>query len=130
MVTPRRVLLVGDSSQLLIALKALIRTAPDLDVLGDPVAAEQALARAQVGQPDVVLLAMPLDAVCLALVRELAGLPRPPHLLVLTNELDEIEMSALVDAGVASYLPLGTAPADVLSSLLTSPPTKSHEYVK
>jgi len=117
MVTPLRVLLVGESSQLLIALKALIKTAPDLAVLGDPVAAEEALAQAQFGQSDIVLLAMPPNAICLALARELVRLPRPPHILVLAGELDESQMSALIDAGVGGYLLVGTAPTDILSAL-------------
>ncbi len=128
MVTPLRVLLVGDSSQLLIALKALIKTAPDLDVLGDPVAAEKALAQARSGWPDTVLLAMPPNAACLALARELARLPRPPHILVLAGELDETQMSALTAAGVGGYLLLGTAPADILSILLTSRPSQNSVF--
>lgn len=118
MVTPLRVQLVGEDGRLLKALKALLRSAPDMDVLGESAAAEDTLTLAQAEQPDVVLLAMPSTAECLALVRRLVNLSRPPHILVLAKELDETEMSALIDAGVGGYLPVGIAPADILSALV------------
>jgi DNA-binding NarL/FixJ family response regulator len=117
MVTPLRVLLFGGNGQLLKALIALIKSAPDMDVLGQPASNEDALVQTETGRPDVVLLAAQATAMDLALVRRLVNLPRPPFILVLVNEPEDLEMQAAIAAGVGGYLPVGTLPDGILDAL-------------
>jgi DNA-binding NarL/FixJ family response regulator len=117
MVKPIQILLVGGDTLLRKALTALIRSTPDMVVVGQTAAAHQALADEHLTRVDVVVLLCQSAAEALVLASSLLAQPRPPRVLVISHELDGGELAAAVDAGRLAYLPLGTPPAEILQKV-------------
>jgi DNA-binding NarL/FixJ family response regulator len=116
------VLIVDDQPLVRAGLAALLRAAPDFDVVGEAADGEQAVACSAATNPDVVLMdvRMPgLDGIA-ATRRILAGAAeQPPRILILTTfDLDEYLYDALA-AGAAGFLLKEAEPARLLSAIHT-----------
>jgi DNA-binding NarL/FixJ family response regulator len=113
-----RVLLVDDEELVRSGLRLILSTEPDLDVVAEAADGEQALAMAELHQPDVVMLdiRMPgLDGIEVA--RRLAASGSPARVVVLTTfDNDEYVYGAL-QAGASGFL-LKDAPATQLVSAI------------
>lgn len=100
-----RVVLVEDQTLVREGLKGLLSLAEDVEVVADPADGLEALQAIARTQPDLVLsdVRMPrLDGI--ALIRELAGLPKPPPVLLLTTFDDQPAFDEAVHAGARGFL--------------------------
>ena len=113
-----RILLVDDHVTVRKALYALIATAADMEVVGavaDGAAArEQALSL----KPDVIILDLStLGGETTSVLASLTNMVPPARILVLTDEIDQGEISAAVGTGVKGYLIKGTSAVTILEAV-------------
>jgi DNA-binding NarL/FixJ family response regulator len=102
---PARVYIVDEHSTIRTALAERLSRAADLQVIGHTGDWKDVIEEVRSLNPDVVLVEIKRsDGMGLELVRELAGLPGAPGLLVLTSYLSSWEEDAARRAGAASYL--------------------------
>jgi DNA-binding NarL/FixJ family response regulator len=114
------VLVVDDQSLIRAGLVALIRAAPDLDVVGEAATGEAAVTIAADLRPDVVLMdiRMPgMDGVE-ATQRILAGAHQPRVLVLTTFDLDEYVYAAL-KAGASGFVLKDAPPERLLAAVHT-----------
>ncbi|MGY1769662.1 response regulator [Blastococcus sp. SYSU D00813] len=113
-----RVLLVDDHAHFRAGLRALLGTAPDLEVCGEAASGEEALAVVVRTQPDVVLLdlGMPGMGGVAATERLVAASPHA-RVLVLSMSDDDDSVFAALRAGARGYLLKGAGRAEILRSV-------------
>ena len=115
---PIRVLIADDHAIVRLGLRALIATAPDLEVVGEAVDGTDAVRKARCLCPDVIVmdLVMPgkdgLQATT-EITREDPG----ARILVLTGCAAEEKLVAAVQAGALGYLLKDAAPQDLLQAI-------------
>ena len=113
-----RVLLVDDEELVRNGLRLILSTEPDLEVVAEAADGEQALAMAELHQPDVVMLdiRMPgLDGIEVA--RRLAASGSPARVVVLTTFDNDDYVYGALRAGASGFL-LKDAPATHLVSAI------------
>ncbi len=113
-----RVLLVDDEELVRSGLRLILSTEPDLEVVAEAADGEQALAMAELHQPDVVMLdiRMPgLDGIEVA--RRLAASGSPARVVVLTTFDNDDYVYGALRAGASGFL-LKDAPATQLVSAI------------
>jgi DNA-binding NarL/FixJ family response regulator len=113
-----RVLVVDDHQLVRAGLTVLLRTAPDLDVVGQAADGEQALVLARDLQPDVVLmdLSMPvLDGV--AATRRLLAERPGARVVVLTSFAETERVQQALAAGAVGYLLKDCDPHELMSGV-------------
>ena len=100
-----QVVVADDQGMVRSGFSVLLNAQPDIEVIGEAVNGQEAIAMAASLQPDVILMdvRMPvLDG--LQATREITGLPDPPKVLVLTTfDLDDYVYEAL-RAGASGFL--------------------------
>jgi two-component system response regulator AlgR len=102
-VTPLKVLVVDDEPPARERLRSLLAEMPDVEVVGEAVNGEQALAKAGELEPDVVLLDVRMPGMDgLEAARHLGQLEEPPA-VIFTTAYDEYAMNAF-DAQAVGYL--------------------------
>ncbi|WP_029432735.1 response regulator transcription factor [Blastococcus sp. URHD0036] len=113
-----RVLLVDDHAHFRAGLRALLATAPDLEVCGEAASGEEALAVVGRMTPDVVLLdlGMPGMGGVAATERLVAASPHA-RVLVLSMSDDDDSVFAALRAGARGYLLKGAGRAEILRSV-------------
>ena len=102
---PIRVLLVDDHAVVRQGLRAFLQLQPDVEVVGEADGGRAAVAAAEAGRPDVVLmdLVMPAgDGV--EAIRAVAAAAPGARVLVLSSFTDEERIFAAMQAGAAGYL--------------------------
>lgn len=111
---PIRVLLADDHAVVREGLKAVIDSAPGLEVVGEAADGPSAVARAAELDPDVAVVDVSMPGMSGAQVTTALREARPDRrVLVLTVHEDRGYLRALMDAGAAGYL-LKRATADQL----------------
>lgn len=112
------VLLVDDHPLVRAGLTAMIRTAEDLEVVGEAAAAAEAVALVQTSAPQVVLmdLSMPeVDGVeATRLVLEVAP---DTKVVVLTSFHDRARVTGALQAGAVGYVLKDSDPRDILGAI-------------
>lgn len=115
-----RVAVVDDEALVRRGLSVLLRSEPDIDVVGEAADGGAAVAMARRHHPDVMLMDIRMPRVDgLAATRELAADPATAgtRVLVLTTfDLDE-HVFAAMRAGASGFLPKDTAPEDLLRAI-------------
>ena len=100
-----RVVVADDQGMVRSGFSVLLNAQPDIEVIGEAVNGQEAIARAAELRPDVILMdvRMPvLDG--LHATREITAMPDPPKILVLTTfDLDDYVYEAL-RAGASGFL--------------------------
>ncbi|MHB1225843.1 MAG: response regulator, partial [Gemmatimonadaceae bacterium] len=88
-----------------VGLKALLRSVPDINVVGEASGGDEAVAVAAGRSPHVVVmdLEMPLGDGARA-TRALAAFDRPPHVLILTMHTEESRLLELLELGASGFL--------------------------
>lgn len=113
-----RVLVVDDSSVMRVGLSALVEVDPGLVVVGEAADGEEAIARAEETQPDVVLLDVRMpNRGGLSVVAELAARAK---VIMLTFTDDDASVRTALSEGACGYLVHGTFDADSLTALVRS----------
>ncbi|MFI6045783.1 response regulator [Nocardia sp. NPDC051321] len=113
------VLVVDDQPLVRGGLAALIRTSPELDVVGEAATGDEAVALAATHRPDVILMdiRMPGTDGITATERILATGNPPPRVLILTTyDLDEYVYTAL-RIGASGFLLKDASPEQVLAAI-------------
>ncbi|MET4645063.1 response regulator transcription factor [Streptomyces sp. NBC_00121] len=113
-----RVLLADDNEITRRGLTWIMDSSPDIEVCGEAVDGQEAVARAGELQPDVVLLdvRMPrLDG--LESIGHLLSLPHPPRVLMLTTFHEDESVRVALRAGAAGFLLKDTPPDDLLRAI-------------
>ena len=123
-----RVLLVDDHNVLRTGLRALLESTGRVDVLGEASSGEEAVDKARVLEPDIVImdLAMPgMDGV--AATRRITELGLDTKILVLTiHDEDEFLIPAF-DAGAAGFLNKSVADTDLMGAIEAL--VRGHSYL-
>jgi len=112
------VMLADDHAVVRAGLRALLRTARDVDVVGEAANGADAVAMAERVKPDVLVtdLSMPImDG--LALTRAVRERGLPTKVLVLTMHGEEEHMMPALEAGAAGYLLKDTAGRELVDAV-------------
>ncbi len=100
-----RVYIVDEHETVRQALADRLGRAADLKIVGHSGNADQAITEVRQGSPDVVLIEVKRsDGLGLEILRQVAEMPNPPRVLVLTSYRSAWEEQAAIRAGADSYL--------------------------
>ena len=115
-----RVLLADDQALIRAGFAALVRSAGDMEVVGEAVDGEDALAQARTARPDVVLMDIRMPGTdgisATALVTGDADLTDVKVLVLTTFEDDDLVLAAL-RAGASGFLGKGVEPVELLDAI-------------
>src|SRR5436305_4460043 len=115
-----RVLIADDQVLIRAGIAAILRAAPGYEVVGEACDGEEAVAMAELAEPDVVLMDIRMpETDGIAATRRILGSGRenPPHILILTTfDLDEYVFHAL-RAGADGFVLKDTPPERLLAAL-------------
>lgn len=113
-----RVLLVDDHRIVRAGLRAMLESTGRIDVVGEASSGEEAVARAESLQPDIVImdLAMP-GAGGLRATRAITALGIGAKILVLTVHDEDEHLAMALDAGAAGYLNKSVADTDLIGAI-------------
>ena len=115
-----RVLLADDQALIRGGFAALVRSAPDMEVVGEAGDGEQALELARETQPDVVLMDVRMPGTdgisATALITDDPALAAVRVLVLTTFEDDELVLAAL-RAGASGFLGKGVEPVELLDAI-------------
>ena len=115
-----RVLLVDDHPMVLEGLRSMLSTAADLEVVGEASTAQDAVAQAQVLQPDIILLDIHLpDMDGLTALTQLKTKVPTAHVLMVTMHDEAAYIFQAAMAGAAGYIVKGVRRPELLSALRT-----------
>ncbi len=118
MTAPIRVLLADDHDVVRIGLRALLASAPDIDVVGEAASGAEALALCATLAPDVVVMDLALgDTDGLTVTRQLVRRGNAPRVLALTMHEEEDYLIPALEAGATGYLVKAAASADLLGAI-------------
>ncbi|MEV0388480.1 response regulator transcription factor [Nonomuraea sp. NPDC050643] len=117
-----KVLVVDDQILVRAGLVALLRAAPDLDVVGEAATGEEAIEQAAATRPDVILMDIRMPGMngVTATERILAMNhdPRPRVLILTTFDVDKYVYNAL-RVGASGFLLKDTPPERLIAAILT-----------
>lgn len=115
-----QVLVVDDDHLMRAGLTMIIEQTSDLSVVAEAEDGRQAVAAVRRERPDVVLMDVRMPVLGgIEATREIASLPDPPRILILTTfELDEYVFNAL-QAGASGFLLKRTPPEQLIEGIRT-----------
>ena len=113
-----RVLIVDDHAILRAGLAGLLRTQPDIEVIGEAEDGEQGVELARTLQPDVVVMDVSMPGVNGIAATHRISVERP-NVRIVALSLHESEQmaSALRDAGAAVYLTKGESADELIAAI-------------
>jgi len=115
-----RVFLVDDHAVLRAGLRALIDLESDLDVVGEASSGEEALARIPLVKPDVVVMDLDMPGMGgLATTRKVAEAGIGARVLVLSSQVEEVNLLPVLEAGGSGYVHKSSAEDDVIEAIRT-----------
>jgi DNA-binding NarL/FixJ family response regulator len=113
-----RVLIADDHAILREGIRALLKTADDIEVVGEAADGQEAIAQAEKLRPDVVLMDVSMPGLGgLEATLELRKRLPDTRVLVLTQHEDREYLRRFLQAGVAGYLLKKTAGAELVSGI-------------
>jgi DNA-binding NarL/FixJ family response regulator len=113
-----RVLLADDHAMLRGGLKALLNLEADMDVVGEASTGEEAVDRARVLRPDVVVMDLDMPgAGGLEATRAIAALEQGTRVLVLTSQSEDEYLLPVLEAGGSGYVHKTKADQDLISAI-------------
>ncbi|MER5642553.1 response regulator transcription factor [Kitasatospora sp. NPDC002227] len=114
-----RVLLCDDHAVVRAGLRALLSSAPELEIVGEAASGEEALAAVARHRPDVVLMDLQLgggiDGV--ETTRRLTAAADPPRVLVLTTYDTDADITRAIEAGATGYLLKAERPEELFTAI-------------
>src|SRR5690349_6877363 len=113
-----RIVLVDDHSVVRAGLKAVLKQAPDISVVGEASNGKEALALAERVKPDVVImdLSMP-DMDGAAATKAIVASGVPSKILVLTMHAEDEYLLPLLEAGASGYLVKSAADTELVTAI-------------
>lgn len=121
-----RVLLADDHEIVRLGLRAVLESAEDIEVIGEVATAEAAVAAAQAGGIDVILMDLRFGAGVEG-TRFATGadataeikrtMEKPPHVLVVTNYDTDADILGAIEAGALGYLLKDAPPEELLAAV-------------
>jgi DNA-binding NarL/FixJ family response regulator len=117
---PVRVLLVDDDDLMRAGLRAVLRSDPTIEVVGEAANGRAAVAAARAKRPDVVLMDVRMpDLDGIAATREVVAVSPEARVVILTTfEQDDYIFGAL-SAGASGFLLKRTSPEELLAAIHT-----------
>ena len=117
--TAIRLLLADDHPVVRAGLRAVLESELDIVVVDEVATAESAIARAQTGDLDVVLMDLQFGTGLggIEATGQIAGLATPPRVVVLTTYDTEADIIAAVEAGAAGYLLKDAPPEELIAAV-------------
>ena len=121
-----RVLLADDHEIVRLGLRAVLESADDIEVIGEVATAEAAIAAAQAGGIDVILMDLRfgpgvegtrLATGADATVEIKRTMEKPPHVLVVTNYDTDADILGAIEAGALGYLLKDAPPEELLAAV-------------
>lgn len=114
-----RIVLADDHPVVRAGLRAMLSGDPDLDMIGEAVTPDDAVALATDLTPDVVLMDLQFgtDQTGADATRRIRALPNPPAVLVLTNYDTDSDILDAVEAGASGYLLKDAPPAELIAAI-------------
>jgi DNA-binding NarL/FixJ family response regulator len=113
-----RVVVADDHPIVRSGIKAELDAATGIEVVGEATDGKQVLSQVTDLAPDVLLLDINMPGMrALAVMRDLAHLPSPPHVLVLTVERDIECVIAMLKAGATGYLVKDEHPCTIVDGV-------------
>ncbi|MFC0601530.1 response regulator [Streptomyces palmae] len=117
---PLRILLCDDHAVVRAGLRALLGSAPDVEVVGEAGDGEEAVALAAALRPAVVLMDLQLGAGMTGIEatrRITSAGPGAPHVLVLTTYDTDADITRAIEAGAIGYLLKAERPEELFSAI-------------
>ena len=121
-----RVLLADDHEIVRLGLRAVLESADDIEVIGEVATAEAAIAAAQAGGIDVILMDLRfgpgVEGTRLATGADATAeikrtMENPPHVLVVTNYDTDADILGAIEAGALGYLLKDAPPEELLAAV-------------
>lgn len=118
MTAPIRILIVDDHAIVRKGLRALLATEPDVQVVGEAGNGEEAVARAQALEPDVVLMDLVMSKMDgIEATRRITGQMPGVRVLVLTSFAADEKVFPAIKAGALGYLLKDTGPDELVQAI-------------
>ena len=121
-----RVLLADDHEIVRLGLRAVLESTDDIEVIGEVATAEAAIAAAQAGGIDVILMDLRfgpgVEGTRLATGADATAeikrtMEKPPHVLVVTNYDTDADILGAIEAGALGYLLKDAPPEELLAAV-------------
>ena len=121
-----RVLLADDHEIVRMGLRAVLEEAEDIEVVGEVATADAAVAAAQAGGIDVLLMDLRfgpgvegtrVTTGAEATARIKASMTSPPQVLVVTNYDTDADILGAIEAGAVGYMLKDAPPAELLAAV-------------
>ena len=121
-----RVLLADDHEIVRLGLRSVLESADDIEVIGEVATAEAAIAAAQAGGIDVILMDLRfgpgVEGTRLATGADATAeikrtMEKPPHVLVVTNYDTDADILGAIEAGALGYLLKDAPPEELLAAV-------------
>jgi NarL family two-component system response regulator LiaR len=113
-----RVLVVDDHAIVRRGIRALLAEIEDVDVVGEAVDGQEAIAQADALSPDVVLMDLVMPGVDgIESTRQITMHEGGPRILVLTSFAGDDKVFPAIKAGALGYLLKDSEPADLVSAI-------------
>lgn len=121
-----RVLLADDHQIVRMGLRAVLEEAEDIEVVGEVATADAAVAAAQAGGIDVMLMDLRfgpgvegtrVTTGAEATARIKASMSNPPQVLVVTNYDTDADILGAIEAGAVGYMLKDAPPAELLAAV-------------
>jgi DNA-binding NarL/FixJ family response regulator len=111
-------MLVDDHTILREGLRALLRSAPDIEVVAEASNGIDAVAVAEQCVPDVVVMDLDMpEGDGATATRALSRLPHPPKVLILTLHSEEERLVSLLESGARGFLRKDTADHELVRAI-------------
>ncbi|WP_053638322.1 response regulator [Streptomyces sp. NRRL F-4707] len=120
--TPIRLLLADDHPVVRAGLRAVLETEPGIEVAAEAATAEEAVARATVGDIDVVLMDLQFGGGMngAEATAAIAARPEAPRVLIVTTYDSDADTLPAIEAGATGYLLKDAPPEDLAEAVRTA----------
>ena len=100
-----KILLVEDQKLMRIGIKSLFNDYPDMEVIGEAINGKEALEKAKLIKPDIVLMDIGLpDISGIDVTKQILEVNNNTKIIMLTSHIDESELNASLSAGANAYI--------------------------
>lgn len=124
-----RVVLADDHGVVRLGLRALLNSAPGIQVVGEASDGREALRLVDSLKPDIVIMDVSMDGMDgVAATRELARRQAPTRVLALTMHEEDAYLVPLLEAGAMGYVVKSAASSLLLSAIQTV--SRGHRFVR